>query len=182
MRPLCLSVAAVLSTLLVACASGPSAPIVRSTAPTRAEPAPSAPAASPATKAAATRANLAIEKLRLAELFRGTPVLFALQPDGSLRAEVPMRYSFDAGKAAVKAPLAAVLDHMATGQLTEITQLVVSAPGDAGAKNPALVAQRAANARDHLIGRGLPEGRVLVSSGPASGGVLRIVVGEAPAP
>jgi len=134
-----------------------------------------------ATRAASTKANLAIEKLRLAELFRGTPVLFALQPDGSLRVEVPLQFSFDAGKAVVKPPLAAVLDRIATGQLNEATQIVLSAPSDPAAKDASLVGARSASARDHLIGRGIAGTRVVVS--PSSGvAVVRIVVTDMPMP
>ena len=139
------------------------------------QPAPN-PAPNPATKSASTKANLAIEKLRLAELFRGTPVLFALQPDGSLRADVPLQYSFDAGKAAVKPPLAAVLDRIAAGQRDESTQVVVHAPGEAAAK--ALAGERAASVRNYLVAHGLPEPRVAVS-GSVGAAVVRIVVADA---
>ena len=134
-----------------------------------------------ATRAASTKANLAIEKLRLAELFRGTPVLFALQPDGSLRAEVPLQFSFDAGRTAVKPPLAAVLDRIATGQLNEATQINVSAPTDPATKDTSLVGGRSASVRDYLVGRGLAATRIVVS--PSSGSaVVRIVVTDMPAP
>ena len=134
-----------------------------------------------ATRAASTKANLAIEKLRLAELFRGTPVLFVLQPDGSLRAEVPLHFSFDTGKTVVKPPLAAVLDRIATGQLNELTQVVVSAPNDPATKDATLVGGRAASVRDYLVAHGLAATRVAVSAS-AGTGVVRIVVTDMPAP
>jgi len=134
-----------------------------------------------ATRAASTKANLAIEKLRLAELFRGTPVLFALQPDGSLRAEVPLHFSFDTGKTVVKPPLAAVLDRIATGQLNEMTQVVVSAPNDPATKDATLVGGRSASVRDYLVARGLAATRIIVSAS-AGTGVVRIVVTDMPAP
>lgn len=134
------------------------------------------PAPNVATKSASTKANLAIEKLRLAELFRGTPVLFALQPDGSLRADVPLQYSFDAGKAVVKPPLAAVLDRIAAGQRDELTQVVVHAPGEAAVK--ALAGERAASVRAYLVARGLPEPRVAAAASVGAA-VVRIVVGDA---
>lgn len=134
-----------------------------------------------ATRAASTKANLAVEKLRLAELFRGTPVLFALQPDGSLRSEVPLHFSFDTGKAVVKPPLAAVLDRIATGQLNEATQIVVSAPNDPATKDATLVGGRSASLRDYLVGRGLAATRIVVA--PSSGSaVVRMVVTDTPAP
>ena len=160
-----------------AAANGAAAPF-----PSGSPTSPRQPAPSPATKAASTKAHLAIEKLRLAELFRGTPVLFVLQPDGSLRVEVPLNFSFDAGKAAVKPPLAAVLDRVAAGQVQEVTQIVVRAPADPAAKSSAtLLGERAANVRDYLVARGLAETRVVVS-GPAGAAVVRLVVTDMPAP
>jgi len=134
-----------------------------------------------ATRVASTKANLAIEKLRLAELFRGTPVMFALQPDGSLRVEVPLQFSFDAGKTVVKPPLAAVLDRIATGQLNEATQVVVSAPNDPATKDASLVGARSASLRDYLVARGLVATRIVVSAS-AGTGVVRIIVTDMPAP
>jgi len=142
---------------------------------------PRQPTPSPATKAASTKAHLAIEKLRLAELFRGTPVLFALQPDGSMRVDVPLNFSFDAGKAVVKPPLAAVLDRVAAGQLQEVTQIVVRAPTDAAAKSATLLGERGASVRDYLVARGLAETRVIVS-GSSGAAVVRLVVTDMPAP
>ena len=135
-------------------------------------------AVTPANKAAATRANLAVEKLRLSELFRGTPVLFALQPDGSLRVEVPLEFSFDAGRAAVKPPLAAVLDRIAAGQRHEFTQVHVRAPLDASGKFASLGSDRSSSVRDYLLAHGLADSRVTVTSPPA-GNAVRIVVSDA---
>ena len=67
------------------------------------QPSPSGPGAAPG--AAAPKETLAAEQRRLAELFRGTPVVFAMQADGSLRVTVPLAYSFDKGRFAVKPPL-----------------------------------------------------------------------------
>ena len=65
-----------------------------------------------------TRAALEAEQERLAGLFEGTPVVFAMQPDGSLRVAVPLRYSFDPGRHAVKPPLATRSSTAASGGLT----------------------------------------------------------------
>jgi hypothetical protein len=173
-------VAASLVVLLMAgCKTAPSSP--QTSASSSSASTAHAPVVNPATKAASAKGNLAIEKLRLSELFKGTPVVFALQPDGSLRVEVPMHYSFDAGKSAVKPPLGAVLDRVASGQLAEATQVLVAAPGDPAAKGATLVGERSASVRSYLIARGLPEKRVLVV---ASTGVtmVRIVVTDAPTP
>jgi outer membrane protein OmpA-like peptidoglycan-associated protein len=136
---------------------------------------------SPATKAASTKANLAIEKVRLTELFRGTPVVFALQPDGSLRVDVPLHFSFDAGKAVVKAPLAAVLDRIASGQRDELTRVLISTPPDAGGKATALSAERASNVRAYLVTHDLAETRLTLSP-TASAAAVRLVVTDVPLP
>jgi len=157
-------------------ASGSAAPAASGSQASARQPTPS-----PATKAAATKAHLAIEKLRLAELFRGTPVLFVLQPDGSMRVDVPLNFSFDAGKSVVKPPLAAVLDRVAAGQLQEVTQIVVRAPTDAAAKSPTLLGERGASVRDYLVAHGLAPARITVS-GSTGAAVVRLVVTDMPAP
>lgn len=141
---------------------------------------PTAPPANAATRAAATKAHLASEKTRLASLFRGTPVVFALQRDGSLRVEVPLPFSFDTGKAAVKPPLAAVLDRLVAGQLNELTRLSISAPSDATASAPALAGERARNARDHCVAKGLSAQRVSIAAGGSPGLVIILVSDVAP--
>ena len=178
MRLLPSTAATLVIALIAGCANSPSAPTPSGSQP----PAPPRqPPPNAATKAASTKANLAIEKLRLSELFRGTPVLFALQPDGSLRAEVPLQFSFDAGKAVVKPPLAAVLDRVAAGQLNEITHLVVAAPSDPAIKNSALVGERSASVRDYLVAHGLATARVSVAAAAAAA-VVKIVVTDTPPP
>lgn len=162
--------------LIAGCSTVPSAPASTSTPLPRATPVPAPASASPATKA-----NLVIEKLRLSELFRGTPVVISLQPDGSLRVDVPLQFSFDAGKVAVKPPLAAVLDRVATGQRNELTRVVLSAPSDLGAKGADLPGERAVSVRNYLVAHGLAEARV--SFAPAAmAAVVRIVVMDASAP
>ena len=76
---------------------------------TKPTPAPAAaPASAPASGAtpvpgpaasapAPVRTTLAAEQRRLSELFRGTPVVFSMQADGSLRVEVPLGFCFDRG-------------------------------------------------------------------------------------
>lgn len=162
--------------------SAPSAPSVPGV-PTPAErPAPPAPpTGNAATRAAATQARLATEKARLANLFRGTPVVFELLPDGSMRVDVPTAFAFDPGKAVVKPPLAAVLDRIATGQQHELTRIVIGAPADAVAQGPALARERAASARNHCVARGLPADRV-VAAVNGSNAAVRITVSAAPMP
>ena len=171
--------------LIAGCTTAPSAPAPQPPIPSLPSQPREAQVQQPppnaATKAASTRANLAREQQRLAELFRGTPVVFALQADGSMRVEVPLRYSFDAGSAAVKPPLAAVLDRIATGQRNELTRVSVSAPADAGAKGPALVKERSVSVQAYLVAHGLADARVSISTTP-SAALVRIVVTDVPLP
>jgi len=171
-----------IAALLAACAHAPTtSSSTATTAPGSSPQSGAKPAPNAATKAASTRASLAVEKLRLSELFRGTPVVISLQPDGSLRADVPLHFSFDPGKSAVKPPLAAVLDRIANGQVNEITHLVIAAPADPPpAKSATLVGERATAVRDYLVGRGLAASRLAVTS--AVVGVVRVVVTDTPAP
>lgn len=121
---------------------------------------PAPPPGNAATRAAATRARLVAETARLASLFRGTPVVVELLSDGSMRVDVPTAFAFDLAKAVVKPPLAAVLDRIATGQQRELTRIVINAPADTVAQGTALARERAANARDHCVARGLPPDRI----------------------
>lgn len=162
----CFLLAAVpLIALLAACGT-PTAP------PT----APMAPAPNPSRPAPA--ATLAGEQVRLAELFRGTPVVFTLQQDGSLRAAVPRRFSFDADAIKVKPPLAAVLDRLAKAQLQTGARVRVSAPADPGARGPALARDRALSVRDYLVGQGVASTR-LQASGATQTEQVEIIVSDA---
>ncbi|HUP05633.1 MAG TPA: hypothetical protein VMU47_00670 [Caldimonas sp.] len=123
--------------------------------------------------------SLAEEQRRLAELFKGTPVVFELQKDGSLRVSVPLRYSFDRGRHAVKPPLGAVLERVAKSQRAEPTRLSVIAPTDPGAKGLLLATERASSARDYMVARGVQATRFSIAA--AGGGDVVIVVAEAAA-
>ena len=123
--------------------------------------------------------SLADEQRRLAELFRGTPVVFALQKDGSLRVSVPLRYSFDHGRHAVKPPLGAVLERVAKSQRVEPTRLTVTAPTDPGAKGLLLATERASSARDYMVAHGVPATRFSIAAA-GSGDVVIVVAEGAP--
>jgi outer membrane protein OmpA-like peptidoglycan-associated protein len=144
------------------------------TRPAPAPPVAPVPAPAPAPPA---RATLVTEQLRLAELFRGTPVVFSLQQDGSLRATVPRRFSFDAGAVQVKPPLAAVLDRLAKSQRAATSRLRVTAPSDPDSRNPALARDRAASVRDHFVAQGIAAARVQVNGAPQTE-IVEIVVSE----
>jgi outer membrane protein OmpA-like peptidoglycan-associated protein len=140
---------------------------------------PTAPPAPP--PVAPHKAPLLSEQRRLAELFRGTPVVFAMQADGSLRVEVPLHFCFDPGRAEVKPPLAAVLDRVAKSQLGEATRLRVGAPSDPASKGAGLAAERASNTRKYMVERGISATR-FVAAEPVAGGNVRIIVADPPPP
>ena len=171
--------------LLAGCANKAASP-TPPPAPVAAAPAASAPAAAPWVPGAAAsapapaqvRASLVAEQRRLSELFRGTPVVFTLQSDGSLKVDVPLGFCFDKGAMAVKPPLAAVLDRLARGQRSEPTKLRVAAALDAGTNNQNLARDRAASARDYLVARGVHATRLTLAPA-AQGEGIEIVVSEA---
>lgn len=70
--------------------------------------------------------------------------------------EVPRAFCFDAGSAAVKPPLAVVLDKVAQSlQRRPAARVeVLAAPGDTATASP-LAQQRADSVRKHLIARGV---------------------------
>jgi len=137
----------------------------------------SGPGGRGATGPTGTRAALEAEQERLAELFEGTPVVFAMQPDGSLRVAVPLRYSFDPGRHAVKPPLAAVLDRVASSQRKEPTRFTVSAPADPNSRGLSLATDRASSTRDYLVARGIGPTRFSIAA-LQRGDAVEIVVAE----
>jgi outer membrane protein OmpA-like peptidoglycan-associated protein len=159
-----LLITAPLLAVLAACGTNP---------PPAAPPAPSKPAPPPPP-------TLGAEQRRLAALFEGTPVVFALQRDGSLRVTVPLHYCFDQGLARVKRPLGAVLDRLAKSQLSAASTFRVAAPSDAGARGLDLARERALATRDYLMGQRLASTR-LQAAGVAQTEGIEIVVTDAPA-
>ena len=135
-------------------------------------PPPMTPAGAPS--AAPAHPTLASEQRRLAELFRGTPVVFEMQPDGSLRVAVPLHFCFDRGAGIVKPPLAAVLDHVARSQRHEATRLRVAAAPDPGSRGNALARDRAESARDYLAARGISAFRLSIAGASAGAGVATL--------
>ncbi len=137
-----------------------------------------APATAPSPSAPPPRANLATEALRLSDFFRGTPVVFSTQQDGSLRATVPRRFSFDAGSSQVKPPLAAVLNRIARSQAQTTNRIRVGAPGDADAKVATLARDRATRVRDHLVGQGIAVARLQIGPTPQPSDGVEVVVSD----
>jgi len=74
-------------------------------------------------------AQLAAEQRWLAQLFDGTPVTVGATNEGAVRLEVPLKYAFDNGRAAIKPPLNAVLEKVATSLLRQRrSRLQLAAP------------------------------------------------------
>ncbi len=157
---------AVLVLALTACTSLPRGPA-------------SAPGQAPVAAApAAPLPTLASEQRRLGDLFADTPVVVQRTSDGRLRLQVPLRFSFDAGRAAVKPALAALLDRLATSLKQQSAFAVrINASGDArGAGATQLARERAAATRDYLIAKGAPPARFTDAGGTEDG--VELLIGE----
>jgi outer membrane protein OmpA-like peptidoglycan-associated protein len=161
---------------LAACGTKPPSP-----SPSPGTGAPTAPSTPGAPVPEPPRPTLAAEQKRLAALFEGTPVVFAMQQDGSLRVEVPLRFSFDPGSSTVKPPLAAVLDRIATSQRRGSSRVLVVAPGDKRGKGITLGNDRAGSTRDYLVGHGIAATRFTLAS-VVEPDLVRIVVSESGPP
>lgn len=156
-------VVAVLITLLGGCATKPTAPSPPPAAGTLPPEPPRAPGQPPPTV-------LAPEVQWMKQLFEGTPVAITSEPDGAMRVDVPMAYSFDDKSPAPKPPLKAVMDKVAQSLARQTSAKVhVATPGPAA---------RAAAMRSYLMGRGVIGLRVIVlASAPGDAVTLRVVPG-----
>jgi outer membrane protein OmpA-like peptidoglycan-associated protein len=136
------------ATLVAGCAStgpGPGAPSWPGQAP--------APAAPPP--------PLAQEQRWLGQWFQGTPVVVAPGEDGAVEVGVPLEFSFDAGKSAVKPPLAAVLDKVSESLHRHAgARVLVSAPAIDGASAATLARERTGRMRDYLMNKGVVSRRI----------------------
>jgi hypothetical protein len=162
-----LMITAPLLAVLAACGTTSSPPPATPVAPSTPAPPPSPP-------------SLGSEQRRLAALFEGTPVVFAMQRDGSLRVTVPLHYCFDQGLSRVRRPLGAVLDRLAKSQLSTASTFRVAAPSDVGARGLDLARERALATRDYLMGQRLAPTRLQVA-GVAQTEGIEIVVTDTPA-
>lgn len=121
------------------------------------------------------RPTLASESERLGELFRGTPVVFGIQADGSLRVTVPRKNCFDPGAIRVKPALAAVLERLARSPAVSTGKYRVTAPPDVEARNSVLAGERALSVRDYLVGLGVGPTRIQ-TAGAVQPDLLEIVL------
>ena len=132
----------------------------------------------PGRPAGPAAASLSQQRWQLEQGLAGTPVEVA-SAEGGYRVSVPLKYSFDRQRSAVKPPLAAVLDRVArVVRSGEGVRLRVSAPPDRPGAD--LLAQdRAASVRDYLVARGVPRAR-FAEPGPATpGGGVEVLVAPA---
>jgi outer membrane protein OmpA-like peptidoglycan-associated protein len=129
----------------------------------------------------APKQTLASEQRRLAELFKGTPVVLQTPREGSLRIAEPLEFAFDKGRFVVKPPLGKVLDLVARSQRGEPTRFAISAPTDPQSRAQLLATERANSTRDYLVARGVAPTRFTVAA-LASGDSVVIVITEPPAP
>ena len=113
---------------------------------------------------------LAAEVTWMKQLFDGTPVSIASEPDGAMRVDVPLNFSFDDKSNAPKPPLRAVMDKVAASMARQAsTKVHLATPGP-----PA----RGAAMRSYLQGRGVIGLRVVVLAPPPGDAVtLRVVPG-----
>ena len=165
-QPLRVVIALAVALALAGCGSVPRGPV-------------SAPGAAPVpVPAAPSLPTLASEQRRLGDLFADTPVTVQRGADGRLRLHVPLRFSFDPGRAAVKPPLAALLDRLAVSLKQQGGFSVrINASGDARtAAAGQLARERAAATRDYLIARGAPPGRFIEAGGLDEG--VELLVSE----
>jgi outer membrane protein OmpA-like peptidoglycan-associated protein len=128
-----------------------------SVTPSAPAPAPAAvPAAKPSVPPAPRPAALAVERQWLQSWFKGTPVRIEQRSESAFSIEVPRDYCFDAGRSAVKPPLAAVLDKLAQSlqRKSEARVELLAAPGDAAGAS-ALAQQRGDSVRKYLMARGV---------------------------
>lgn len=102
------------------------------------------------------------QRVRLAQLLRGTPVQVEATGERALKVSVPLKNSFEPGRAAVRPALAAVLDHLATGfkPYAATAELRIAAPDDAKGTGR-LAKERGASARDYLVAKGVPVSRIV---------------------
>lgn len=124
---------------------------------------PSEPAA-PTIPGLPAESPLAPEARWLSELFAGTPVQVIGEADGSVRIQVPLKFSFDPGTPTTvpsttpKAPLQAVLDKLSQSlKRRPAARLQAVSPGPSAA-------ERLAAIRSHLVAKGVPAWRVAQGS------------------
>jgi hypothetical protein len=113
---------------------------------------------------------LAAEVQWMKQLFEGTPVAITTEPNGTMRVDVPMAFSFDDKSLTPKPPLKAVMDKVAQSLARQASAKVhVATPGPAA---------RGAAMRSYQMQRGVIGLRVVVlATAPTDAVTLRVVPG-----
>jgi outer membrane protein OmpA-like peptidoglycan-associated protein len=122
---------------------------------------------------------------RLRGALSGSDVDVSQTTDQRLWLSLPVETAFPKGRSAVTPGAAANLDKVAQA-LRANTRAQVQIVGDAdpGASGPALALDRAASARDWIVGRGVPASRIVVANRSTRPGLtpearrLDILIGE----
>ncbi|HXD07389.1 MAG TPA: OmpA family protein [Burkholderiaceae bacterium] len=123
--------------------------------------------------------NLEAQRVRLKDLLKGTPVNVEASSEGTLLVDVPLKYAFDPGRTAVKAPLGAVLDQVVVGLKPYAScELRVLGPGDSRGADAALAKARADSVRTYLVARGVAPGRFTSPSTGHDDTSLELVISE----
>ena len=104
---------------------------------------------------------MGVERQWLQSWFKDTPVRIAQRSDGAITVDVPLEFSFDAGRSTVKPALAAVLDKVAESMRRVPTMRLplLAAPEGATGAAP-LAVQRAMQMQKHLVNRGVAAARL----------------------
>jgi outer membrane protein OmpA-like peptidoglycan-associated protein len=130
-------------------------------------------------------AEMGATSQRLRGALSGSDVDVSQTTDQRLWLSLPVESAFPKGRSAVTPAAAANLDKVAQA-LRANTRAQVQIVGDAdpGASGPALALDRAASARDWIVGRGVPASRIVVANRSTRPGLtpearrLDILIGE----
>jgi outer membrane protein OmpA-like peptidoglycan-associated protein len=171
-----------LLTVLAGCATSPS---TSQTTPGVVPPVSQAPPASGAGGLFGSGLSDALEpqRTRLQSALKGTPVVVEATAERALRVAVPLKNSFEPGRAAVRPALAAVLDQLATGfkPYAATAELRIATPDDADAKVAGrLPKERSASVRDYLVGRGVPISRIAALGAVTAGETVEVLIADRP--
>jgi outer membrane protein OmpA-like peptidoglycan-associated protein len=110
--------------------------------------------------------QMAQKKAAMEQATEGTGVAVSQTADNQLRLNIPSDISFDTGRAEIKSNLRPVLDQFAQGLSgqpnTEVRVIGHTDSTGSDAVNNPLSINRAASARDYLVGRGVDARRIQI--------------------
>lgn len=110
--------------------------------------------------------QMAQKKAAMEQATAGTGVAVTQTPDNQLKLSIPSDISFDSGRADIKANLRPILDQFAQGLSaqpgTEVRIIGHTDSTGSDAINNPLSVNRAASARDYLVGRGVNTNQIQI--------------------